>query len=187
MVSMNSCTSTKLLHTWKDPDTSIRSDGFSKVLVVALAPNNTTRMIAEDQVASNDPAFVSSYTIFPDFESVELNSAKNTLLERGFEGALTMQLVKVKETQTYVPTMTISSYSGWNDTYWHGYYQTGYYVSSYDYQIETCVYSLAKDKLLWAGITETVNQSDIQIVAQEILETAYTQMLKDGFIVRAEK
>jgi hypothetical protein len=48
--------------------------------------------------------------------------------------------------------------------------------------VETLVYSVARDKLLWAGKSKTTNPSDIQKVIHDLATGAAKEMRKAGFI-----
>jgi len=74
-----------------------------------------------------------------------------------------MRLATVDKNATYTPGSYPSYYSSW-----YGYYSStyprfndpGYYSTGGVYHIETNVYSLTKNKLLWTGITSAVNTTD---------------------------
>ena len=48
--------------------------------------------------------------------------------------------------------------------------------------IETLFYSIAEDKLLWAGQSETTNPKDVRKFAKELVDAAGKAMRKDGLI-----
>jgi hypothetical protein len=49
-------------------------------------------------------------------------------------------------------------------------------------QIETLVYSLSKDKLLWRGVSRTKNPLGAKVVVREITEQAIKTMKKQGLV-----
>jgi hypothetical protein len=50
--------------------------------------------------------------------------------------------------------------------------------------VETLVYSLRQDKLLWAGTSRTSNPEGIQSLIYEIADAVANQMSKQGLIAR---
>jgi hypothetical protein len=48
--------------------------------------------------------------------------------------------------------------------------------------VETLVYSVEQDKLLWAGQSKTTNPSNIQDFIRELSDAAAKEMRKAGFV-----
>ena len=93
-----------------------------------------------------------------------------------------MSLTQVENSTTYVPG---TSYGGWYGYYRRAapaYYSTGYYSTDKTYYIETNIYSLDQNKLLWSGITSTVNPSKTEKMVDEIANTIKAQLKKDGLM-----
>jgi len=58
----------------------------------------------------------------------------------------------------------------------------GYYTTDKNYFIETTVYSVDPDKLLWTGTTKTVKPDKIKKAVNEIADVVSDKMRKDGFL-----
>ena len=58
-----SCSSsnTTIVNSWKDPSTSIASEQFKKVLVVALLKDDVTRRVVETNFHEFNPIFKTSF------------------------------------------------------------------------------------------------------------------------------
>ncbi len=52
--------------------------------------------------------------------------------------------------------------------------------------IETLVFSVPTDKLLWAGVTETMNPKDAGTVIGDVVQATVKEMMKQG-LLRAGK
>jgi hypothetical protein len=74
---------------------------------------------------------------------------------------------------------SFSSYShwGWGMAYDPGYVRTDTYLT-----IETLVYGLEQDKLLWAGTSEILEPSDIEERVIELARAAAEEMKTEGLI-----
>lgn len=48
--------------------------------------------------------------------------------------------------------------------------------------IETNVYSVTEDKLLWSGISETFNPSDVAKVVNDIADAASRELRRQGLL-----
>jgi predicted ferric reductase len=66
---------------------------------------------------------------------------------------------------------------------WCGMYSTpGYYTTDKNYFVETTVYTVNPDKLVWTGTTKTVNPSKIEKMVSDIADLVSEKMKKDGFL-----
>jgi len=185
-----SCNSSRIVKTWKDPDTQVSVEKLNKVLVVAFLRDETSRRTAEDKMASllNGKA-VTSYSYFKDdIKSLKEDDVRNQLKNDGFDGAVTMRLVDVDKDVTYTPG-TFSTYPVYYRTF-GGYYLRGWsyystperYQTTKTYSVETNVYSLKQDKLVWSGLTESTNPGGVDKLTADISNTVYKRMVKEGFI-----
>ena len=174
---------TSIVNSWKDPDATPEDARFSKILVSVLSTNESSRRIAEEHLASINPIFIPSYSIIKEELADDPDRLKTTLLEQGFDGILLLRLMDKDKNQTYVPgTNRGQRYWGRYGYYWDRYYEPGYYQENTNYTIETSLYSLTKDKLLWSGTSTTVNPTSIEKTVNDILKKSYKQMQKDGLI-----
>jgi hypothetical protein len=195
LVILASCSSgTAIVSSWKDPNTTTENSGFKKILVVALVKNEETRRLVENRITSIGPKFHSSYAIL---NGTSLNLSKDQKLkilkDENYDAVLTMRLVDTVKETNYVPgTNTSIYYGGYNGMYggfggWYGmysplYYDAGYYQDTTSYLVETNVFSLKTDKLVWTGTTKSSNGSDIGLMVDSIIATVIQEMKKDGFV-----
>jgi hypothetical protein len=63
-----------------------------------------------------------------------------------------------------------------------GYYTPGYYSVDHKYVISTNVFSLKEDKLLWSGVTSTLNPTSIDQTIEEISAKVKQQMIADKYL-----
>jgi hypothetical protein len=60
----------------------------------------------------------------------------------------------------------------------------GYYTEDKNYFVETAVYSINPNKLLWTGTTKTVNPSNMSKTIDDIAMIVTDKMKKDGFLIK---
>ena len=48
--------------------------------------------------------------------------------------------------------------------------------------METNVYSIKEDKIIWTGLTETVNPDGVDKMIREISKVVYKTMIEEGFV-----
>src|SRR5262245_41946843 len=170
LAALASCAATtQLTSQWADPAAANR--GFKKVAVVGATPNNAVRRMYEDDFAKNLQSRgitgVQSYTFAAEGQ-IDKDAAVARLKDMGVDGIIVTRLVDKETVQTYYPP-TYSSvaaptpyYGGWYGYYSMGYsYQSspGYVAEDHVYRIETNLYDVQNDKLVWSGLTETTLSS----------------------------
>ena len=201
LVFLVSCSSgTAIVSSWKDPEITNANTEYKKIMVVALVKNEATRRITENRIAALGPKFHSSYSII---NGTSLDLSKNQKLkilkDENYDAVITMRLVDTVKETNYVPGTNTSMYyggmggmyggygayggfGGWYGMYSPNYYDTGYYQESTSYLVETNIFSLKSDKLVWTGTTKSSNGSDVGLLVESIINTVIEEMKKDGFI-----
>ena len=48
--------------------------------------------------------------------------------------------------------------------------------------VETNVYSIKMDKIIWSGLTETTDPNGVKNMTEEVAKVVYKKMVKEGFI-----
>ncbi|CAN5461198.1 hypothetical protein BH10BAC4_BH10BAC4_15220 [soil metagenome] len=182
----SACSSTSIVSSWKDPNASVNPEQLNKVMVVALIKSEGMRRVAEDKMATFNKAFQVSYNEFSSKEIMDNEERCRAILkDQGFDGIITLRVTGAQKERTYVPSpaATGGGYWAYHGQYYPGFYQAGYYQEDMKYVIETHVFSLKQNKLLWAGITSTVSEGaiDEQTVA-DVMHEVRKQMVKDKFI-----
>jgi hypothetical protein len=185
-----SCNSTRIVSSWSEPDKTVVVDKLNKVLVVALFRDETSRHKAEDQMAGylNGKAVVSYTYLSPDFDKRNEEALRFKIKRDGFDGVVTMRLVDVDKEKVYTPGNTAlypsyyRNFSGYYYRSWSYYSSPGYYSTTKTFTIETNVYSIKEDKIIWSGLTETTNPEGVKKMTEEVASVVFKKMLKEGFI-----
>ena len=196
------CTpSTEIVQSWKKPNVSVKAGSLeNKALVIAFVKDESTRWVVEDQLKKRLNAnAVASYTILTPDHLKEGNDEllKSKLKEGKFTNLLIMRLGSIEKETTYVPgTTTSAGYYGGYPGYYGGHYgyggyygygassytTPGYYTTDKNYFIETVVYSVEPDEIIWRGTTKSVNPSKVERTVNEIADAVSRKMRADGFL-----
>lgn len=177
------CSSTTMQSSWKAPGATYTKEQFKKVMVVALFKDETSRRIAEDKIAAKNSTFRTSYmSLGSDQQNMGEESFKEVVKKDGYDGVLTLHLIDVQNTTSYVPGTYQRGYYGWYGMNYGGFYTPGYYVQDKNYIIETNFFSVSQDKLLWSGVTSTLNPTDLNKTIDEVWDAVITRMKREGFI-----
>src|SRR3954470_23005016 len=163
--------STKIVKSWKDPGATAPTPSNSKILVVAMVKDESSRRVIEDEIVARlKGKGVQSYTqITPDIIKKESTDALDNVLKEGhYTEVIIMSLTSVEKEVNYTSGTMYGGYGGYY-RYGAGFYSTpGYYSEDKNYMVETTLYSVNPNKLIWAGTTSTVNPSNIQKTINEI-------------------
>lgn len=115
-----------------------------------------------------------------------MDAARGWFERSGAAGVVAMRLVGVDKEVTYTPAMWSAPYYG---TLW-GYYGYGW-GTLYDpgsvredtvLSVETLIFGVAANKLLWAGVSETTNPKNAQKVIEDLVTEAVKEMKKKGLL-----
>lgn len=186
-----SCGPVKFVSTWKAPDTAPIAIRGQKVAAFVMTLQKAARFPAEDALAKEltkrGVDGVAGYTIVPPDLGWDKEKALPLLAKAGVEGAVMMRPVG-RETKLYQSTgawYTTSYYpSFWG--YW-GYgwstmYAPGRVSSETVVSVETLVYSIKEDKLIWAGLSETTDPKNVTSFVTELVAVAGKEFRKAGLV-----
>lgn len=166
--------STQYVSSWKDPTT--RPFHLTHTLAVFMTSDAGMRRMVEDRLASRLPGGVPSYRLIPDADVAKLDTVKSHVTAAGFDGAVIMRLV---DQQTQI-TGAQDFYGYWG--YWNTAYNPVYYTTSTFYTVETTVYALPSDKMVWMGRSQTIDPKNANKLADYSVNFAVTNMRKDGYL-----
>lgn len=192
VILFTSCGSTTHIEkSWRDPEVTVDMSKLNKVLVVALLKNETNRRATEDQLVSmlKGKGIASYNYLTKEIREESENDIKQKLKDQGFDGAIIMRLADVDKDVRYVPG-TSNNFPPYYGRFWQYYwntrrnfYQPGYYESTKTFTVETNVYSLIRDKLVWSGLTSSVNPQNAEKLMQGVAKEVYKKMNKERFIL----
>jgi hypothetical protein len=191
LVGMIACSpSTQIVKSWRDPGSVVSASGNQKVLVIGLVKDEGSRRIVEDNLVNKlNGKGVASYKIITDqmVKAAKEDALNQQLSQGGFTHILMVRLADVEKETSYVPGTTTGYYGGYGRYYGYGagmYSTPGYYTTDKNYMVETTIYSVTPDKLLWTGTTKTVNPTKMDQTINDIAVAVTDQMKKDGFLIK---
>jgi hypothetical protein len=185
---LSACASTTFKSTWKAPEAKQGMFQGKKMLAFVLAKDNSIRLSGEDALAVELTKIgmvgIAGYTVVKD--TSDEAKVKADLEKAGIEGIVTMRPVSSEKELVSYSTGSYGgpSYGG----YWGGYYGYGWggayggtdIRTNTIVSVETLVYSLPLNKIMWGGMTKTTNPSNVGKFIQEIVEQAMKEVQKAG-------
>lgn len=179
-LALGACASTGIAESWVDPGTQ-QLPRFQKVFVAYMGSDAAAQRLAEDSIAKHleAPAVLKSYELYPDARGLDPVRVKDELRAQGCDGAVMMRLSRVE--QEISATSTHPGYYGSFGGYWGRGYGAPVEVRTDEIvHMETNLYSLADDKLLYSARSETFNPSSTEELVDEIAEAIAKDLEKRG-------
>jgi hypothetical protein len=189
MAASGCSTSTHFFSKWSAQAQPVAMSGL-RVATVFLNDNESIRRQGEDVMAREVGRIggvgVASYNILPE-DPRDRERAKRELAQAGVDAVLSMRVVareRVMDGSASYFTGSPHYGSLWN--YW-GYgwgsvQGVGYLDTSTIVAVETLLYSLKDEKLLWAGMSETFDPDDVESAVKSIAREAVDEMQDDGVL-----
>jgi hypothetical protein len=166
------CGSTRLVDTWTDP--GAHGTALSRIAVIYMTMDDTNRRVAEDAAVRALAAKLEgaqaavSYTLLVARTKSEWESLRQKLDLAGFDGALIMRPAGVSHRLVSEPGTFFPSFSGYWQWAYPMVYQPSYLREETTVRLDTRLYALKEDKLLWAGLSDTSDPSSINHLVHEV-------------------
>jgi hypothetical protein len=181
---LGACASnTEVVNSWKDPNVPPRH--YNKVLAVFVSKDVAMRRTAEDELARKLENAVPAYTVMPDSLLRDREKAKAWVKREGYDAAVVMRPVQVDQETTYVPGQAYvvpapygSMWGYWGRS-WAYAYDPGYVRKDQVVSVESNVYSVSNDRLIWASRSKTYNPDSVRQLVDEIVDQTVAVMKRE--------
>lgn len=192
---MNSCSSTSLIDTWKNPE--IESYEPAKILVIGLTPDKKIRQKFEKQLkkefelrgseAEMSVTYFENTTISEDI----LKALEYKLLNEGFDTILFTKTMGVENKIVYnekfdsygeTSTSFKDDYLKHQDIYLNPEYYNEYQV----YHAETAMYCICPTKereLIWKGYIDIIDPKDIDVTVNDYVKLVIAALEAEQLII----
>jgi hypothetical protein len=178
--------STELTAVWRTPDTI--GPRFQKVLVVAQAPQESVRRTVENALVRNIPRGVASFSALGGIDVKDTERARAKIASDGFDGAVVVRFVGVDRQTSYVPGTAYwgpapyGSLWGYWAYGWVGAYDPGYMKTENVISLESNVYAVSTEKLLWSSRSESVSPVSVDSMIDDLVAATIREMKKQGVL-----
>ena len=178
----------KFTSVWKSPDAASVTFAGKKVAALVITQDDSLRVSGEESLVRELTArglqSVATYRIVPKEELKNPDHAKGWFEKSSVDGVVAMRPVSKDKRTTYNPGVWMNPYYS---TFW-GYYGYGwgslYTPGSFEQDtivvVETTIYSVPRDKLLWAAVSETKNPKDLQRFVQDLVKESVKALHEQG-------
>jgi len=192
------CSSTTMSGSWSDPAFTKK---IKNVYIIGIAKNETSRRIFEDtfaqQLTVQGVKAVSSYADLPNSQAANRETIIQRMTADGCDSVLLTKLIGTrKETVTSpgrVSGYNSSPYYGGRGSYynsWGSYYGRRTDVvytpaTSTDFvilTIESVLYDLATEEMIWSGQLETIVEDNLEKMVQDFVHIVSKDLAEKGII-----
>lgn len=183
IILLTGCRAATTVNTvWKAPEPP--KEPFKTVLALVANASPAERRAGEDELVSSiksAPA-TASYTLIPDEDLKDREKVRAIIKQHGFDGVVVLRLVSSDTRTTYIPPTYGAytdpfAYRGPDFTYRGGYTQTDTVVT-----VETSVYEVRHEQLIWAGSSQTYNPGSISDLVRQVARGAAEEVRRQGLM-----
>lgn len=173
---------------WKSPDAAKVSFAGKKIAALVITQDDSLRMSAEESLVRELTArglqAVPTYRMAPKEVLQNAESARGWFEKAGVEGVVALRPVSSEKRISYNDSLWMSpSYN----TFW-GYYGYGYtsvvVIGGADRDtvvtVESLIFSVPRNQLLWAAVSETRNPKTLQKFIEDLVKQSVKELEKQG-------
>ena len=182
---------------WKSPDAAKIFLGGAKVAAVVIDQDESLRVAGEEALAEEltkrGMQGVPSYRMMPKEMLKQPDQARGWFEKAGVTALVAFRLISDEQRRTITP-------SSWNSAYYTtigGYYGYGWGTAAVFtpgsnrterlVSLETLVFSVPRNTLIWAGVSTTDNPKSARDVVEEVVREAVKEMEKQGLTRKGVK
>lgn len=204
LAALTACskTATSFSQSYRNP--GYEETVFKNVLVIAIAQDQNSRQAFEDAlvsaVANEGGTARASIGVLPHEEQLTEDQLHAAIDAGGFDGVLLSRLMSVDKDAEYTPpkkynnprTRYYPASPGWGRGYggFYGFYGTtfaevhepGYFETSTTLTLETNLYSVATNELVWTGRSETIDPESIEDARASVTEAVAKKLKAERLI-----
>jgi len=188
-----SCANTKITQSWVEPD---NKKVYKKLLVIGIAESEQNRRAYEslfvEELSSTGVEAEASYKIIKSSQKFDRATITKAIEGLNIDGVLVTHVLAIDEDTVYRPSMQYSTMygGGYPGGYPGGYYgglysyyphvntyvtSPGYYTTHETYTIETNLYDVESEELIWSAHTRTFAPDSVD----ELINDLTKLLIKD--------
>jgi hypothetical protein len=173
---------------WKAPNAASVTFKGRKVAALVIDSDQSLRVSGEEALVRELSALglesVATYRLVPKEELQSADRAKGWFERAQVGGVVAFRAINDDRRREYQPaTWTTTYYQtfwGYYGNSWSAVYVPGYVRSDRFVSLETVIFDVPANALIWAGMSTTENPKNGQAVVTEVVKQAVKEMQKQG-------
>jgi hypothetical protein len=198
LVTACGSTYSSMTHSWVDPTHG--KTPIKKVLVIGLAQNPSMRRLFETQMLGifqkSGVEAVPSFDLLPNLgtegdEAAVRDLVRAAVIKSGADAVTVTRLVSAETSERWVEGSSYVVPEPYYGGFYHYYYNSysvvntpGYLVEDKTYVVETNLYDVTTEKLVWTGISETLNPESSAKGLDSLGRVIVSTLRKEGLIAK---
>ena len=191
VLALSSCANTKITSSWVDQSKAGKS--FNDILVIGIAEEQHNRRLFEEELSSELRAAgvesEVSYRILPEGVAINRDTVDAAIEGKNINAVIVTHLVGVEEETVYRTNMSYRpTYGYYNDLYSyyphvHTYvHQPGYYTTYDVVKLETNLYEVATEDLVWSAQSSSFAPESAKEVIDDLVKLVIKDLKDKGLI-----
>ncbi len=176
----------KFLDVWKSPEVSRLNFAGKKVAALVITDDQSLQVSGEEaltrELTGRRVSGLPAYRFVPREELKNAEQARGWFERSGVEGVVALRPVSREIGRSYSPAYWSSGYyqSFWSyyDYGWSGVYVARASRETITVVVETLVYDLTQDRLVWAALSETRDPKQLQDFVKDLVTATVVEMKK---------
>jgi hypothetical protein len=173
---------------WRSPSAAKVSFAGKKIAALLITQDDSLRMSGEEalvrELSARGMQAVATYRMAPKEELQSAERARGWFERANVDGVVALRPISSDKRISYNDSLWLSpSYN----TFW-GYYGYGWssavVIGGVDRDtvvtVESLIYSMAEDRLLWAGVSETRNPKTLQKFIENLVKESVKELQRQG-------
>ena len=188
---LSSCANTKITSVWMDSEKA--GTTFNDILIIGIADEEHNRRLFEEQFTNQLKAAgiqsAVSYTLLPQGIDINRDTVSAAIEGKTVDAVIVTHLVAVDEETVYRPSMDYQpAYGYYNGLYSyyphvHTYvHQPGYYTTHDIVKLETNLYEVATEQLVWSAQSSSFAPESAKEVIDELVNLVIKDLQQKGLI-----
>ncbi len=192
VVFASSCTSTKISQSWVDPD---HKKSYNDLLIIGIGNSEQNRRAYEsyfvEALMARGTEAEASYKIIKSDQKINRDTVGKAIKGMGIDGVIVTHMVAVDEETIYRPSMNYMPvygggyYGGLYSYYPHvtTYVQSpGYYTTHETYTLETTLYDVESEELVWSARSRTFSPESVDEVIVDLTKLLINDLTEKKLI-----
>jgi len=174
---------TEISAVWHEPGSPVLN--FNRAVAVFASTDEGMRRAVEDELAMKFPNAVPAYRVVPNAANVDKDQILQQMRGAGFDGAIVMRVTNVTERLNYQPGAYWGpgyGFGGYWGSAWAYPYNPGYVTTTQIVSVETNIYNLKSDKLVFAARSETSDPSSVGKLIRSVMRHINEELKKSGMM-----